>query len=91
MTAFQGKYGDRPSPIADIAFDAALIGKSLAEDNDFSIGALTKPDGYSGVDGAIVLLPDGHVRRALAIYQIGQSGGATIVSPAPTDLSSPGS
>ena len=89
--AFQGKYGDRPPPIADIAFDATLIGKSLADDNDFSIGALTKPDGYSGVDGAIVLLPDGHVRRALAIYQIGQSGGATIVSPAPTDLSSPGS
>ncbi len=91
VTAFQGKYGDRPPPIADIAFDATLIGKALAEDNDFSIGALTKPDGYSGVDGAIVLLPDGHVNRALAIYQIGQSGGATVVSPAPTDLSSPGS
>ena len=91
VTAFQGKYGDRPPPIADIAFDAALIGKSLAEDNDFSIGALTKPDGYSGVDGAIVLLPDGHVRRALAIYEIGRAGGASIVSPAPTDLSSPGS
>ncbi len=91
VNAFQGKYGDRPPPIADIAFDATLIGRSLAEDDDFSIGALTKPDGYSGVDGALVLLPDGHVRRALAIYQIGQAGGATVVSPAPTDLSSPGS
>ena len=91
VTAFQGKYGAPPMPIADIAFDTALIGKSLAQDNDFSAGALTKPDGFSGVDGAIVLLPDGHVQRALAIYQIGPSGGATLVSPAPSDLSSPGS
>lgn len=91
VAAFQGKYGDRPQPIADIAFDAALIGKSVAQDNDFTANALTKPDGFSGVDGAIVLLPDGHVRRALAIYQVGQGGGAIVVSPAPTDLSSPGS
>ncbi len=91
VTAFQGKYGAAPPPIADIAFDATLIGRSLAQDNDYSANALTKQDGFSGVDGAIVLLPDGHVRRALAIYQIGSSGGATVVSPAPADLSSPGS
>ncbi len=91
VTAFSAKYGAPPMQIADIAFDAALIGRSLAQDNDFSANALTKPDGFSGVDGAMVLLPDGHVRRALAIYQIGQNGGATIVNPAPTDLSSPGS
>ena len=89
--AFQGKYGFAPPAIADIAFDATLIGRSLAQDNDYSTAALTKQDGFSGVDGAIVLLPDGHVRRALATYQIGASGGATVVSPAPSDLSSPGS
>ncbi len=89
--AFVGKYGAPPPPIADIAFDATLIGRSLAQDNDYSIAALTKPDGFSGVDGALVLLPDGHVRRALAIYQIDGTGGASIVSPAPQDLTSPGS
>lgn len=89
--AFIAKYGAPPPPIADIAFDATLIGRSLAQDNDTSIAALTKPDGFSGVDGAMVLLPDGHVRRALAIYQIDGSGGASIVSPAPQDLNSPGS
>lgn len=89
--AFIGKFGASPPPLVDIAFDATLIGKSLAQDNDFSQNAVTKPDGFSGVDGAIVLLADGHVRRALAIYQIGATGRATVVSPAPTDLSSPGS
>jgi hypothetical protein len=91
VAAFQAKYGAPPLPIADIAFDAALIGRSLAQDNDFSAGALTKPDGFTGVDGTMVLLPDGHVRRALAIYQIGHDGGTAVVSPAPSDLSSPGS
>ena len=89
--AFQSKYFIAPPQFADIAFDAALIGRSLAQDNDFSTAALTKSEGFSGVDGAMVLLPDGHVKRALAIYQITSGGGARIVSPAPSDLSTPGS
>jgi branched-chain amino acid transport system substrate-binding protein len=91
VAAFQAKYFAPPSQIADIAFDAALIGRSLAQDNDFSLNALTKSEGFSGVDGALVLLPDGHVRRALAIFQITPGGGGRMVSPAPGDLSSPGS
>jgi ABC-type branched-subunit amino acid transport system substrate-binding protein len=91
VAAYQAKYGLPPQPIADIAFDAALIGRSLAQAHDFSTAAVTNTDGFSGVDGAIVLLPDGHVHRALAIFQISHSGGASIVSPAPTVLSSPGS
>ncbi len=91
VQAYANKYGAPPPPLADIAFDAALIGRSLAGDHDFSTNAITKPDGFAGVDGALVLLPDGHVRRALAIYQIQPDGGVTIVSPAPSDLSSPGS
>jgi ABC-type branched-subunit amino acid transport system substrate-binding protein len=91
VQAFTAKYGLAPAPIADIAFDAVLIARSLAQDQDYSVTALTKPDGFSGVDGAIVFFPDGHVRRALAIFQITPEGGTTIISPAPTDLTSPGS
>jgi len=91
VAAYKAKYGLPPQPIADIAFDAALIGRSLAQDHDYSVNALTNTAGFSGVDGALLLLPDGHVRRALAIYQITPAGGATLVSPAPGDLSGPGS
>jgi ABC-type branched-subunit amino acid transport system substrate-binding protein len=91
VSAFVGKYGATPPPIADIAFDAVLIARSLAQDHDVSANALTKPDGFSGVDGAIVLQPDGHVRRALAIFQIGGGGTGVLVSAAPSDLSVPGS
>jgi ABC-type branched-subunit amino acid transport system substrate-binding protein len=91
VSAYEAKYLTPPQPIADLAFDAVLIGRSLSQDHDYSVNALTNADGFSGVDGAMVLLPDGHVRRALAIYQINPGGGASIVSPAPTDLAGPGS
>jgi branched-chain amino acid transport system substrate-binding protein len=91
IQAYTAKYGLPPQPIADIAFDAALIGRALAQDHDYSVNALTSSEGFSGVDGAMLLLPDGHVRRALAIYQITPGGGAKLISAAPSDLSSPGS
>jgi hypothetical protein len=68
-----------------------LIGRALVQEGDFSRTALTRSEGFSGVDGALTLLPDGHVHRALAVFQINPGGGAHIVSPAPTDLSAPGS
>ena len=91
VQAYQGKYGAPPTPFADYAFDAAAIARLLASQNDFSTDGLTKPEGFTGVDGALALLPDGHVHRALAIWQIDPGGGAHIVSPAPEDVSQPGS
>jgi ABC-type branched-subunit amino acid transport system substrate-binding protein len=91
VAAFQGKYGAPPSPFADYAFDGAAVARVLASENDFSTGALTRSEGFTGVDGALSLLPDGHVRRALAIFQINAGGGASIVSQAPQDVSQPGS
>jgi branched-chain amino acid transport system substrate-binding protein len=90
-TAYQTKYGEEPPAIADFAFDAAAIARVLAGEHDFSANALTRAEGFSGVDGAMLLLPDGHVRRALAVYQIDPGGGSHIVSPAPQDVSQPAS
>lgn len=91
VTAFESKYGAPPSPFADYAFDGAAIAHVLAQANDFSANAVSRPEGFTGVDGALSLLPDGHVRRALAVFQINQGGGASIVSQAPQDVSQPGS
>jgi branched-chain amino acid transport system substrate-binding protein len=90
-TAYQTKYGMEAPSIADFAFDAAAIARVLAGEHDFSANALTRAEGFSGVDGAMLLLPDGHVRRALAVYQIDRGGGSHIVSPAPQDVSQPAS
>jgi hypothetical protein len=91
VAAFAGKYGAPPSSYADFAFDGAAIAHVLAGENDFSTNALTRAEGFTGVDGAMALLPDGHVRRALAIFQINAGGGASIISQAPADVSQPGS
>ena len=91
VDAYEAKYGAPPLPFADYAFDAAAIAGVLMQSGDTSSAAITRSEGFTGVDGAMLLLPDGHVHRALAIYQINREGGARIVSPAPQDVSLPGS
>jgi len=91
VAAYQAKYGAAPPPIADFAFDAAAIARALNGENDFSVTALTRSEGFTGVDGGLLLLPDGHVRRALAVWQVEGGGWAHIVSPAPQDITQPGS
>ncbi|KXV79086.1 hypothetical protein AD936_01985, partial [Gluconobacter japonicus] len=59
---------------------------SLMKQGGPTTAALTRPDGYMGVDGLFRLRPDGHVTRALAIYQIQRGGGARIIVPASRDI-----
>jgi hypothetical protein len=89
VASFSAKYGAPPPGLADLAYDAAAIARVTAAQGGFSAASLTRPDGYAGVDGVLGLLADGHVRRGLAIFEIGH-GGAQIVDPAPTALSASG-
>ncbi len=89
VQAYTAKFGAPPSPVADLAVDAAAIARLLAAGPGYSIGALTKPEGYAGVDGPLALLADGQVRRGLAVFRV-QRGGAQMAEPAPTTFTSPG-
>jgi branched-chain amino acid transport system substrate-binding protein len=79
---YTAKYGTRPPAIADIAFDAMSYARTLSGQGGFSIASLTQRGGFSGVDGWFVLLPDGEVRRGLAVFRI-ERGGPAMVEPAP--------
>lgn len=79
---FNAKYGARPPPIADLAFDASSYARALSGQGGFSIGSLTQRGGFAGADGWFVLLPDGEVRRGLAVFRI-ERGGPAMVEPAP--------
>ncbi len=83
---YQTKFGQPPKPLADIPYDAAALAQSLARTGSYSMDGLTRPDGFAGVDGVFALMPDGRVRRGLAIYQIQPGGGAAIAQPAPASL-----
>ena len=85
---YQVKFGQPPKPLADIPYDAAALARSLAQSGGYTVDALTRADGFAGVDGVFTLMPDGHVQRGLAIFQIQPGGGAKIVQPAPQTLGS---
>jgi ABC-type branched-subunit amino acid transport system substrate-binding protein len=79
VRAFTARYGTAPNPLADLAYDAARLARSAVA----APIALTRPQGYAGVDGPFILLPDGTLRRGLAVFAVGPNG-AQIVEPAPS-------
>jgi len=87
--AFTAKYGSGAPPLADLAYDAAAIARALDTRQGVSAAALTQPQGFAGSDGLLILTPDGHVRRGLAIFSI-QHGSPQMIEPAPATPGAPG-
>ena len=86
---YKGKFGIAAPALADMAYDAAMIARAMAESGGYTAAELCKPEGYSGVDGLIALQTDGTVRRGLAVFEI-QREGPAMIDPAPSSLSAPG-
>ena len=84
-------YKEPPPPRADLASDAASIARVLASQGRMNAAGLTQPAGFAGVDGWFALLPEGQVRRGLAVFRVDRGGRATKVGDAPTGPVPPGS
>jgi len=82
-------FGAAPPRLASLAYDAAALAMVLARANphDFSVGLLTNPQGFAGIDGLFRLRPDGTIERAYAIKQVVPNGAAKVIQPAPTSFS----
>jgi len=79
---FMATYHHMPTPLADLSYDAAALARALNDGTGtYQVGALTKANGFAGVDGLFTLMPDGHVRRGLAVFEIQPTGGSHIVTP----------
>ena len=87
--AYTAKYGSPPPGLADVAYDAAAIGRVLAAEGKFSVDALCRPEGFAGVDGVFALQTDGTVHRGLALFQIDR-GGPGMIEPAPGSVGAAG-
>ncbi len=85
---YTAKYNSPPRDLASLAYDAAAIARVTADADGFPIASLTRPEGFVGADGPLILMPEGQVRRGLAIFEIG-AGGARIVQPTPA-IGTPG-
>jgi len=90
VQSYSAKYGASPPAIADVAFDAASIARVLGASGGYSVSALMQPAGFIGSDGWVALLPDGQVRRGLAVFQVAP-GRPQMIAPAPQSAAVPGS
>lgn len=83
---FMAQYHHMPTPLADLSYDAAALVKALDQvppasgaRNGYSLPALTRNEGFSGVDGVFGFTANGRTRRDLAIFQILPEGGSQMV------------
>jgi hypothetical protein len=83
---YRASFGTDPPRLASIAYDAMTMATSLAKANDFSDATLSRPDGFTGVDGAFRFGTDGKVQRNLDIVEV-QPTGFVVKDPAPKDFS----
>jgi hypothetical protein len=89
VSDYTAKYGVPPPPLADLAYDAASVAKVIVGPRGSDIAILTQPGGFVGIDGWFTLLPDGQVKRGLAVYKI-ERGGPELIDPAPQSPGAPG-
>ncbi|MBC8013435.1 MAG: penicillin-binding protein activator [Methyloceanibacter sp.] len=81
-------YGAAPPRIASLAYDAVSLAVSLspnAPGQRYTTSQLTRPSGFSGVDGLFRLLSDGTSERGLAILEV-REGGPQVIDPAPSSF-----
>jgi ABC-type branched-subunit amino acid transport system substrate-binding protein len=79
-------YGTSPPRIASLAYDAVSLAVSLSQNppgQRYTFAQLTRPSGFSGVDGLFRLLSDGTCERGLAILEV-REGGPRVIDPAPS-------
>ncbi|MBO7072078.1 MAG: penicillin-binding protein activator [Acetobacter sp.] len=72
VARFMAQNNHVPKPLTDLSYDAAEVARAAALGNNgqFDRAVLTRRSGFQGVDGQFYLLPDGRVKRALAIFEI---------------------
>lgn len=89
LDLYDRQYGEDPSRLASLAFDAVNIGAVVADGTVRSRRRRAEdPVGFYGADGMVRWNADGKPDRGLAIYQI-QNGRFVIIEAAPTQATDP--
>lgn len=82
---YQAAYGERPHPLAGLAYDAVAAiaaGARAGRSDAVTTRGLTRAAGFSGVNGVFRLRPDGTAERGLAVATV-RGGQVVILDPAP--------
>ncbi|MBF0336030.1 MAG: penicillin-binding protein activator [Alphaproteobacteria bacterium] len=87
---FVKAFGEKPSRLASLAYDATALAAVISRDaGDFGMARLTDPRGFGGVSGIFRLNPDGGSDRGLEVVELTPEG-LRIVAPAPATFESVG-
>ncbi|MCC7250422.1 penicillin-binding protein activator [Hyphomicrobium sp.] len=81
---FSRSFGQGPPRLASLAYDAVSIAITLSSAEPgqrFTAAALTRPTGFTGVDGSLRFRPDGLSERGLAVLEL-QTFGGNVLDPA---------
>jgi len=82
--SYEAAYGDRPSRLAGLGYDAASLAVLMAANaGGVDRRILEDTNGFLGVDGLFRLRSDGTVERGLALYTI-RNGQFEVLDPAPS-------
>ncbi|MEQ1577678.1 MAG: penicillin-binding protein activator [Hyphomicrobium sp.] len=84
---FAKTFGAAPPRLATLAYDAMNLAMALAgepRDQRYTAASLTRPGGFSGVDGVVRFSPAGLPDRGLAVHEV-QAFGTGLISPAPSE------
>ncbi|TCP39917.1 penicillin-binding protein activator [Rhodovulum marinum] len=85
-------YGEPAHPAAGLAYDGIAAIGALAgqgKSDALTVGALTQPSGFAGVNGVFRLRADGTNERALAVAEI-QNNQVIVIDPAPRSFGAAG-
>ncbi|MGB0906237.1 MAG: penicillin-binding protein activator [Maricaulaceae bacterium] len=89
LNDYDRSYGNDPSKLASLAYDAVNVGAVIADgDPRKRIARAEDPAGFYGVDGLVRFNPDGTPERGLAVFQI-RNGRFLIIDPAPRKADGP--
>jgi branched-chain amino acid transport system substrate-binding protein len=87
MKKYTTSYGNQPPRLATLAYDTmsmiSLLSRAPGFQHIYTTQSMTQPRGYQGIDGIFRLNMNGTVQRGLAVYEISDKQGLTVVSPAP--------
>jgi ABC-type branched-subunit amino acid transport system substrate-binding protein len=85
---YHAAYGEDPPPLASLAYDAVAMTTTLAKAHQLDQAGITRPEGFTGINGPFRFLPNGLVERNLDIMEV-QPTGIIVKDPAPQTFPPP--
>lgn len=93
-TRYERQYGQSPSPLAAIAYDAATLALALSVEGTLLEDKMLARGGFDGLNGLFRFEPDGTVTRGLAVLEVTADqtlGGVRVIRPVAAGFAPEGS